>query len=776
MSFQLEQRLGVGKVAAHHGSLSRAIRLKAEEGLKSGAIPVVVATASLELGIDIGTVDVVCHLGAPRSLAALLQRVGRSGHWRGGISRGILFPQTRDELMQAAAAVWAISRGNLDRVMIPEKPLDILSQQMVATLVSGELAEDELWQMCRHAYPYRHLERKEFEDLLRMLSDGISDRRGRSTALIHRDRVQGRLKARRGARLAAITSGGAIPDVADYDVIEEPAETYVGKVNEDFAIESMAGDVFLLGNQSWRIRRVGSGKVRVEDAHGASPTIPFWLGEAPARTAELSMAVSDLREQLHGWCIKPTDEGHQAVSWLRDHCGLETSGAEQMLEYARETIQVLGTVPSQKTLVVERFFDEAGGMQLVLHAPFGGRINRAWGLALRKRFCLTFDFELQAAATDDGLVLSLGEQHSFPLTSVASMTRSHTVTADVIQAVLASPFFGNRWRWNASRALALPRFRGGKRVPMPIQRMRADDLLAAVFPNQVACQDNHAGPIELPDHPLVNETIKDCLHEPMDINGFLDVLQQLDNGKIEVVTRDTSAPSPMCHEILNANPYAFLDDAPLEERRARAVSLRRIDPELLDPLVTFDPAVVREVLAQVWPDLRNADELHDLLLSVVLLPDRELKAWPLLADELIQQERAFWSSWTDATGTPQRALTSVERMSWVRSFLEGVEFQPARVEPAWARNEAKGKSAEEFLSLTIQGWMELVGPVRTKALAARLGLSPSQIEIALARLRRKARSCKVPLPCLKAVNGAKDGFSPDSIDNGSGHCATKLHL
>ncbi|HXF82427.1 MAG TPA: DEAD/DEAH box helicase, partial [bacterium] len=466
VAHHLTVRLGEGQVATHHSSLARKTRLEAERRLKAGELPVVVATASLELGIDIGHVDLVIHLGAPRALATLLQRVGRSGHWLGATPKGIIVPLTRDELVQSAAAVRAVRAGALDRVIIPEKPLDVLAQQIVATVASGEMAESELLSVVRQAYPYRDLSGAEFEQVLTMLAEGIADRRGRSGAFLHRDRVHGVLRARRGARMAAITSGGAIPDIADYDVIEDPSGALVGKVNEDFAVESMAGDIFLLGNTSWRIRRVEAGRVRVENAHGAPPTIPFWTGEAPARTRELSEAVSDLRAQVGARLTDPA----AAERWLMEETGIEAAGAEQIVAYFRETAAVLGTIPTQRTIVAERFFDEAGGMQLVLHAPFGGRINRAWGLALRKRFCLTFDFELQAAATDDGIILSLGEQHSFPLESVFAFVRSGTAREDLIQALLASPMFTNRWRWNANRALAVLRSQGGRRVPMPIQR------------------------------------------------------------------------------------------------------------------------------------------------------------------------------------------------------------------------------------------------------------------------------------------------------------------
>ncbi len=580
VAHQLEARLGEGKVGAHHGSLSRKTRLAAEEGLKSGSLRVVVATASLELGIDVGHVDLVCHLGAPRALATLLQRIGRSGHWLGGIPKGVLFPLTRDELVQSAAAVMAARAGELDRVVMPAKPLDILAQQIVATAATGKVSEQSLWDMARRAYPYRDLTRKEFDEVIEMLSEGFATKRGRSSAHLHRDQVNGVVSGRRGARLAAITSGGAIPDTADYDVIAEPEEVFVGKVNEDFAVESMAGDVFLLGNTSWRIRRVESGRVRVEDAKGAPSSVPFWLGEAPARTAELSRAVSDLRAGVAARLGDPA----AARAWLTEQALVDEAGAAQIVDYIAETVAVLGVVPTVDTVVAERFFDEAGGMQLVLHTPFGGRVNRAWGLTLRKRFCVNFDFELQATATDDGVVLSLGEQHSFPLDSVFAFLRPQTLRDTLVQAVLPSPIFGNRWRWNATRGLALLRRTGGRKVPAPILRMRSDDLLAAVFPDQVACQENRSGPIEPPDHPLVNETILNCLHEAMDLDGLIGIVEAMDRGEIRAVAVETPAPSPMSHEILNANPYAFLDDAPLEERRARAVSLRRTDGRTPGPM------------------------------------------------------------------------------------------------------------------------------------------------------------------------------------------------
>jgi ATP-dependent Lhr-like helicase len=810
VAHQLEERLGTGKVAAHHGSLSRKIRLQAEEGLKSGAIPVVVATASLELGIDVGHVDLVCHIGAPRALATLLQRVGRSGHWLGAVPKGILFPVTRDDLVQCASAVRAIRAGQLDRIEIPENPLDILAQQIVAMVASeagrkqptslwdlaapgdqreraieqtpaAGLSEDDVWQLVHRAYPFRNLGRDDFEAVLEMLSDGVATSRGRRSAHVHRDRVHHQLRPRRGARLAAITGGGAIPDTADYDVIEEPAGIVVGKVNEDFAVESMGGDIFLLGNRSWRIRRVEMGKIRVEDAQGAPPTIPFWLGEAPSRTAELSAAVAELREEVADrlFSLSPRErvgvrasDGNEAVppavAWLQSECGLDRAGAEQIVAYIADTKAVLGALPTQETIVAERFFDESGGMQLVVHAPFGGRINRAWGLALRKRFCRTFDFELQAAATDDGIVLSLGEQHSFPLENVFQMVRPASLEADLTQAALAAPMFGTRWRWNATRALALLRHTGGKRVPMPIQRMRAEDLLAAVFPAQLACGDNHpGGPIELPDHPLVNETIDNCLHEAMDLDGLHAVIEAIERGDVRAVCVDTAAPSPMSHEILNANPYAFLDDAPLEERRARAVSLRRLDPGLADGLGALDQAAIDEVRSQAWPEVRDADELHDVLLSVVVLPTRlfgrpknldppsaaltlalsqrergksaallprplgegrgegSSTVWSELAMQLVRDRRATRARWGE-----HEAIVAAERVTIAKAALPDVRFDP----PLPPLRGDTQPEPEDAIRAIVQGWMECLGPVTTATLAALLGLAETKVEAAVLRL------------------------------------------
>jgi ATP-dependent Lhr-like helicase len=693
----LESRLGKDVVLPHHGSLARRIRHDAEQRLKSGSLRSVVATASLELGIDVGTVDLVCQIGSPRSIAAALQRVGRAGHWRGAIPKGRLFATTRDELIECAAVISAIGKGELESIEVPQNALDILSQQIVAETAAVDWSEDALFKCFRSAWPYRNLPRERFDEIVAMLSDGITTQRGRSGAMLHRDQVNGRIKGRRGARLAAMTSGGAIPDNANYTVVAEPEGKIIGSLDEDFAIETHAGEIVLLATHSWRIRRVETGRVRVEDAHGAPPTIPFWLGEAPARSRELSAEISDIRERI---IASYQDE----PEFLLRQCGLDAAGARQAAIYVREGAAALGALPTQKTVVAERFFDEGGGMQFILHAPFGARITKAWGLALRKRFCRTFNFELQAAATDNGLVLSLSDQHSFPLSLVFEFLNSASVEYVLSQALLAAPMFGARWRWNASRALAILRFSGGRKVPANILRMRAEDLLASVFPDQVACAENLTGPPEIPDHPLVRETMDNCLHEAMDLDGLREVLRSIEDGTIRTVAIDTAQASPFSHEILSANPYAFLDDAPLEERRTRAVELRaRLGTDTTGGAGILDPAAIEMVTAEVWPELRDADELHDALLTLISLP--------VTVD---------WTPWFNELSAAGRASVVVRGGA-----------------PFWVATERR--EFADDINATIAGWMELSGPVTACDLAGRLAFPVEAVEAALRQLETRGQ-------------------------------------
>ncbi len=725
IAYSLSKRLGDENVTSHHGSLSKEQRLHAEQRLKSGSLKALVATASLELGIDIGDVDMVCQLSSTRAIATLLQRVGRSGHTLGRTPKGAIFPLTRDDLVECAALLGAVKVGNLDRLIMPEKPLDVLAQQMVAAVAMEDWDEDELFELYRRAYPYRDLGREEFDEVSRMLSEGFSTRRGRRSAYLHYDGIGKRFNARKGARLAAVTSGGAIPENADYQVILEPQNIPVGTVNEDFAIESMAGDIFQLGISSWKIRRVGQGKVLVEDAKGQPPSIPFWLGEAPSRTDELSEAVSELRSRVEAYF--PDLLGAQR--WLSTEVGIESAAAQQLVEYLWATKKTLGVVPSQQNVVFERFFDETGGMQLVIHSPFGGRINRAWGLALRKRFCRTFNFELQAAANDNSIVLSLGPQHSFPLEEVFSYLKPQTAEEVLTQAMLAAPMFQTRWRWNVTRSLAVLRWESGKKVPMPIQRMRSDDLLSAVFPEQTACQENLVGDVEIPDHPIVNEVVRDCLTEAMDSAGLLQVLEDVGEKRLNLVAVDSVEPSPMAHEILTAKPYAFLDDAPLEERRTQAVYMRRtLDYKDAEDVGQLDREAILRVREQAWPEAETVDELHDALLLLGFMTKEEMGPFRGLVSELLEQKRA--TEFFVAPGRP--VFIACERLRQFEAVMPGSSMRPV-VEPPPREREVEW-TPEDALREIVRSRLEGLGPVTVSQLAGSMGVAESAVERALIAL------------------------------------------
>ena len=701
----LSERVGEENVAAHHGSLSKERRFNAEQRLKQGELKVLVATASLELGIDIGDVDLVCQIGSTRSINSFLQRVGRAGHQVGGISKGRLFPLSRDELVECASLLHAVRRGELDHLKIPENALDVLAQQITAEVAAREWHEDELYSLMRGAYPYRNLKREEFDECVKMLAEGFSTRRGRRAALLHHDSINKMLRPRKGARLTAITSGGAIPDNADYRVMLEPESIIVGSVNEDFAVESIQGDIFQLGNTSYRILRVERGTVRVEDAHGQPPSIPFWLGEAPGRTMELSTAVSDLRKEIER---RLGDDPPTALEWLMQSVGLDEAPALQIVQYLSAGKAALGTLPTLDTVVFERFFDESGGMQLIIHSPFGSRVNRAWGLALRKRFCRTFNFELQAAATEDHIVLSLTHAHSFELAEAARYLNSHSARHVLIQALCAAPMFEVRWRWDAGIALALPRFRGGKKIPPQIARMNAEDLLASVFPDQVACAENLPGEIEVPDHPLVRQTIRDCLEDAMDIDEFERLLRRLESDDIRVVAKDLTEPSPLALEALTARPYAYLDDAPLEERRTQAVMSRRwLDPAEAADIGKLDPEAIARVREEAWPDAGTPDELHDALLWLTFMTEEESRsnpAWPALMEDLALQNRVA------RIPRPNGAL-------W-----------------AAAERRALFESLDDSLVDIVRGRLEGLGPVTAAQIAASLSSSESAVNGALIAL------------------------------------------
>ena len=778
----LGERIGDENVTSHHGSLAREIRLSAEQRLKSGELSALVATASLELGIDIGAVDLVVQIGSTRAISTLLQRIGRSNHTVSGYPKGRIFPLSRDELVECAALIDAVRRGELDHLEIPEQPLDILAQQIVATVAPEEWTEDRLFEMVRRAYPFRDLAREKFDEVIRMLSEGFTTRRGRRGTYLHHDAVNRRLRGRRGARLMSITNGGAIPDTSDYRVILEPAETFVGTLNEDFAIESLAGDIFQLGNSSYEIKRVGAGEVRVLDAHGQPPSIPFWLGEAPGRSEELSQSVSRLRGEIAqrledvseagavatgssssvtesidpvaiapGTDTAPTDLSmcQTALDYLVKEVGISQPAARQIVEYLALTKLALGAMPTQEQIVVERFFDENGSTHVVIHAPFGSRLNRAWGLALRKRFCRAFNFELQAAATEDSIVLSLGPTHSFPLETIFGYLNSKGVCDVLIQALLNAPMFNIRWRWNATRALAIPRWRSGGKVAPQLQRMAAEDLLALVFPDQLACAENLTGPIEVPAHPLVEQTVRDCLEEAMDIHGLEHLLESIERGERTLIAREMNEPSPLAQEILTAKPYAFLDDAPAEERRTLAVMNRRfLDAETAADLGKLDQAAIDRVRAEAWPQAENADELHDGLMQLGFITAAEgaRTAWQGLFDELVRDRRATVLSVAEtaargpgelsepgAVATGSGAVwVAAERLRQLRAIHPDASLIP-EIDPP----EPYGSESWDFADALVEvlrGRLEALGPVTVAQLATDFSVTANQIEQALARL------------------------------------------
>ncbi|HUG03916.1 MAG TPA: DEAD/DEAH box helicase, partial [Steroidobacteraceae bacterium] len=698
----LAERVGAEAIATHHGSLSKEHRLKAEQRLKHGELRALIATSSLELGIDIGDIDLVCQMGSPRMISALLQRVGRAGHAVDATPKGRLFPLSLDDLVECTALLDSVRRGELDRIRVPVKPLDVLSQQIVAEVASREWGVEELLAMLRRARPYADLTAKEFEQILQMLSEGYSTRRGRRSAYLHYDTVNRRLRARRGARLTAVTNAGVIPDQFDYDVVLNPEGLRIGSIGEDFAFESIPGDIFQLGNASYKIQKVEVNKVFVEDAKGAPPTIPFWFGEAPARSDELSASVSRLREQA---LVHLAGGPEACEQWLREDLGLAPAASHQLAQYLAAGMAALGTLPTLDTVVFERFFDDVCDTHLVIHSTFGSRINRAWGLALRKRFCRQFNFELQASALEDSIVLSLGPTHSFPLEDVKGFLKSATARDVLVQALLDAPMFGTRWRWNAAVALAVRRMRNGKRVPPQFQRSDSEDLLAVVFPDQLACAENLTGTRQIPDHPLVRQTIDDCLHETMDVDGFLALLKQVEDGAVEVRCRDLSGPSPLAHAVIGAKPYAFLDDGNAEERRTRAITTQRLlEPKDATDLGRLDPAAIERVRAEAWPEIGNHDELHDALVVHGFLTAQEIGPWKALLARLQEERRV------------------VSRKGLWLAVERSAEFDGAKTGDL------------EALVEILRNRLELLGPVTEATLNAPLDLSESQIRAALLAL------------------------------------------
>ncbi|MCM8534911.1 MAG: DEAD/DEAH box helicase [Lentisphaeraceae bacterium] len=724
LSFQLSELLGEESITSHHGSLSKDIRLNAEEKLKNGELKAIVATASLELGIDIGYIDLVCQIGSPRSIAVFLQRIGRSGHAVGALPKGRIYPVTRDELLESMSLIQAINNHQLDQIIIPEKPLDILAQQIVAITACEEINVDDLYQLCRNSWTFRELSREQFDATVLMLAEGVNPD-NRQGAYIHLDQINGLIRARKHARIAALTSGGAIPENADYRVVTEDG-TLVGGVNEDFAIESMRGDVFILGTTSWRIMNVRGTTMTVQDAQGAAATIPFWFGEAPGRSIELSEELCAVREHI----AQSLGSIHKdkLIAQLSNSFKMSLDAAKQAVIYIESQINATGIVPTLKHIIFERFFDESGGMQLVVHSPFGSRVNRAWGLAMRKRFCRGFNFELQASADENGFLLSLGPQQSFPLEDMFKLVPVSVAQKTLEQALLAVPLFQIRWRWNATRALAVLRQRGGQRVPPALQRFKSDDLLTSVFPQSTACLEHITGDIEIPtEHPLVYQTLMDCLHEANDLDMWIDVLKKIDSGDIKLYACDTTEPSPFSYQLIHANVYSFLDDAPAEERRTRAISTRRtLNPDDMKDLGWLDREAILKVKNDATPLIRNADELHDTLLIQKLLFSNAQPEWQIWIEELKNAGRAATIQVENRT-----ILFAVERWPIINAIWSDKESQPKFVLPD-ALNIPF--SFEDAVKSITRGVLEVSGPITGLEISKTLGLKFDHIFQALLAL------------------------------------------
>ncbi len=733
----LAERIGEEHITAHHGSLAKEHRLKAEQRLKAGALKALVATSSLELGIDIGDIDLVCQLGSPRAINAFLQRVGRAGHAIGAIPKGRLFPLSLDDLLEGAALLDAVQRGELDRIRVPAAPLDVLAQQIVAETACREWPLDELFARYRRAESYRALALKDFEQVVQMLADGYSTRRGRRGAYLHYDAVNRVIRARRAAKLTAVTNAGVIPDQFDYDVVLLPEAHRIGSVGEDFAFESIPGDIFQLGNASYRIAKVETGKVLVEDAHGQPPTVPFWFGDALGRSDELSAAVSRISQQAEAILQSGAVALADCEQWLLDDLHLPAPAAQQLALYLAASQAALGALPSATTLIFERFFDEVGDTHLVIHSTYGSRINKAWGLALRKRFCRQFNFELQASALDDSIVLSLGPTHSFPLDEIKGFLKSVTARELLIQALLDVPMFATRWRWNATAALAIKRTLNGKKVPPQFQRSDSDDLLTVVFPDQVACGENLVGERQIPDHPLVRQTIDDCLNDTMDIAGFERLLRRVEQNEIRIVTCELAAPSPMSHAILSAKPYAFLDDGDAEGRRTRAVSTQALMAiDTAADLGRLDPLAIAQVRAEARPEITSSEELHDALVVFGFLTAAEVAGFDQWLDVLQRQRRIACLQAAEGASIAPIWIAAERLHEWLAVLPQAV------LAPAIAAISNDAPSADVALRELLRSRLELLGPVTEIALAAPLAIGANDVQAALLQLEAEGAAMR----------------------------------
>ncbi|HXN12770.1 MAG TPA: crosslink repair DNA glycosylase YcaQ family protein [Candidatus Acidoferrales bacterium] len=724
VALNLQKRLGTDAVMAHHGSLARSERLIAEQRLKRGELKAIVATASLELGIDVGAVELVCQLDTPKSISAAIQRIGRSGHSLGATPKGRFFALTTDDLLECGAAVRAIRRGHLDEVEIPMGCVDIAAQQIVAIAAEeDEISEADLLRVLRSAYNFGDLDAAKLRHLLEQLAAELPERVMGAAPKIFFDRVNARVRPRRSARLSAITSGGTIPEAGNYDVVIESEGRKVGDVEEDFAQESSRGDVFSLGSMPWQIQRSSRGRLMVEPAPGMAPTLPFWLTEAGGRSPAMSAEISDLRHEI--W--NRLERNESAEEWLMDECAMSERAATQAADYVRRGVEALGAIPDDKTVVVERFFDGLGGTQIVIHTPFGIRLNRGLGLAIRKRLCQSFDFEIQASAIDDGVLLALNSRHSFPLDTLFSMLKARNARDVLIQAVLAAPMFEVRFRHVATRALAVMRSSRGKKVPAWIQRLRSQELLSSIFPGQQACFENRPGAIELPDHFVIQETIRECLEESTDLPRTIQLLEGIESSAIRTVAVDAIAPSVFAHRLLLAWDYSFLDDGERANRRSRTVTMNRgmaedvFRKEDLSDLLSAEAvdAVVAEVTGRTaGRKPRSRDESYELIrahgsLTLAEVEERVGEGARAMLAELDTEGRIARVSL--AGESVERIIVSEDKQIFAAAYDGGPNDEAARAE-------------------LVRRALKTSGPTTADEVATRLSIKMSAVEQSLAAL------------------------------------------
>jgi len=747
IALNLQKRLGNDAVLAHHGSLARAERVAAEQRLKRGELRALVATASLELGIDVGAVELVCQIDTPKSISAAIQRIGRSGHQLDATPKGRLFALTLDDLLECAAAVRAIRHGRLDEVEIPAGCLDVAAQQIVAIAAEeDEIGEADLLRLLHGAYNFAEFDRASLAHLLDQMAAELPARIQGAAPKIFYDRIGARVRARRGARMAAITSGGTIPESGNLDVVIESQGRKIGDVEEDFAQESSRGDIFALGSMPWRVLGISRNRFLVEPAPGMAPSLPFWQTEAAGRSPALSSEVSELRGEIFERIARGDEAA--AAAFLSAECAMDDRAARQAIDYVRRGQGALGAIPNQRTIVVERFFDGLGGTQVVIHSPFGMRVNRGLGLAIRKRLCQSFDFEIQASAIDDAVLLALNARHSFPLESLMAMISSRSVRHVLGQALLAAPMFEVRMRHVATRALAVMRSSRGRKVPAWIQRLRAQELAAAIFPGREACQENRPPDVELPEHFIATETMHECLTESTDIGRIEELLRAIEQGATRVVTVDAIAPSVFAHRILLAWDYSFLDDGERANRRSRTVSLNRAMAE--DVLRTEDLSAmlaadaVESVEAEVSGRAmarraRDRDELYQMIrahgaLATSVLEERVAGEANAVLSALEGEGRVVRVRFS--SGAAEMLIAGEDVALFGAAYPDALFERHAEAQPP-VESSLPALEADDAEREIVRRAMATSGPVEIAELAERLKMAPATLEKHLLALEAK---------------------------------------